>query len=465
MDVFEWIKFKIPNEWDDSLIRKEFENFLQTNWKLRNLFYDDDCKETSQQFLKFYATELRSNNYIGTILFKGIRLNIFPKIFKVNESTNLNKIAATSDELNRLMQINLNDWFKYYKDYWPRYVNIKSDFNANIDNFKELYIIIFIRYLRSLLNKSGYFQNEERTQDLPYITGHFDVQDYVCKKILNAKWTKFKCTYSSFEFDNLLNQIIKYTCRLLSRETDSDNSKLELHEIISKLSDVSDFIFTYHDCDKVIIDKMHQDYQIVLSMCKMFLLNKTLSFTNQNNKAYCFLFPTEKLFEKFIGEFVQEHVKNVELQTTDKKHLINYIELNDNQINDSACFSVRPNVIYSIDNKKYILDTKYKEIKRLENNVDDLKKTVKDDIKQSDLYQMIAYALKWNTNKVCLIYPQYLGEEVDSIRPILKFEYGNNQSIAIQIARVHFAVQDENDILKRNQELENQINNILEINN
>ena len=113
--------------------------------------------------------------------------------------------------------------------------------------------------------------------------------------------------------------------------------------------------------------------------------------------------------------------------------------------------------------QKYILDTKYKEIKRLENNVDDLKKTVKDDIKQSDLYQMIAYALKWNTNKVCLIYPQYLGEEVESIRPILKFEYGNNQSIGIQIARVPFAVQDENDILKRNQELENQINNILEI--
>ena len=40
-------------------------------------------------------------------------------------------------------------------------------------------------------------------------------------------------------------------------------------------------------------------------MSKMFLLNKTSAYNVDNTESFCFLFPTELLFEGFIGGFMQ----------------------------------------------------------------------------------------------------------------------------------------------------------------
>lgn len=461
MDLFEFKKCKWPSEWNNSNVRDELKQFLQKNWELRKVFYDDNCNDTDQRFLEFYDNEIKPRNYIGVICFNDVCLNIYPKIFKRFYDDNTGKID--SHKLNSSLEINLNEWVKYC-DFNPPYINAKSDFE-NIDSLKDLFIVIFIGYLENILNKSGYFQYEEKTEDLQYITGKFNVQDYICNKYPSGNLTKFKCTYSSFEFDNLLNRIIKYVCKLLISETKNNQVKIRLYKINAKLSDVSDCKYTSYDCDKVKIDKMHRDYQIILLMCKMFLLNKTLSFTNPKNNSYCFLFPMEKLFEGFIGGFIKNNFPSVELQETDKKHLIDCIEVNGKEINNSSVFSTKPDILYKVNNQTYILDTKYKEIDYLTNNgTENLKQTVKEGVKQADLYQMVAYALKWNTSHVCLIYPQFLGEKIESVRPTLKFNYGDNKEINIQIARVPFAVDSENDIADMELNLKRIISDILEVN-
>ena len=455
INSFEYVKEKLPNEWREK--HKELEEFLQNNWSLRDVFYDDSCFDSKQQFLEFDYDFMKAHNYIGTIVFNGVQFNIYPKIFKN---------FAQQNQLNNLLKINLQEWFKYYQNK-PQFLSTQTQFDIP-NNFKELFIIIFVNYLQNTLNKSGYFQYEEKTEDLSYITGRFDVQDYVCKKYPNDKWTKFKCTYSSFEFDNLLNRIIKYTCKLLASETNNDGIQLKLHQIRAKLNDVSDYTYTYRDCDRVKVDKMHQEYKIILWMCRMFLLSKTPSSIDSNNQSYCFLFPTEKLFEKFIGKFIEEKFKNNDMKIKlqeDGISLVDEIIMNGKPIKNSNCFAVKPDIICedTINKKNYILDTKYKEVK----SFDEVKETaisdiVKGNIKQNDLYQMIAYAIKYNSDKVCLIYPQYLGESNDEIMLILKFNYEDNKHIDIQLARVPFAAANENGIPNMELQLGKIISNILQ---
>ena len=45
-------------------------------------------------------------------------------------------------------------------------------------------------------------------------------------------------------------------------------------------------------------------------MSKMFLLNKLSNYTIDMNESFCFLFPTELLFEGFIGGFIKEVLGN-----------------------------------------------------------------------------------------------------------------------------------------------------------
>ena len=53
----------------------------------------------------------------------------------------------------------------------------------------------------------------------------------------------------------------------------------------------------------------------------MFLLNKTSSYTMDKSESFCFLFPTELLFEGFVGGYMQEVVEEyggkVKLQPSD----------------------------------------------------------------------------------------------------------------------------------------------------
>ena len=51
-------------------------------------------------------------------------------------------------------------------------------------------------------------------------------------------------------------------------------------------------------------------------------------------------------------------------------------------------------------NIKYIIDAKYKEI--------DISKNI--NVSQGDIYQMLAYSIRYECNNIALIYPKFLGD-------------------------------------------------------
>ena len=106
--------------------------------------------------------------------------------------------------------------------------------------------------------------------------------------------------------------------------TTSKNQK-EIRKILMRLDEVNDVPCSPHDCNNIRLSKMHRYYDIILSMSKMFLLNRLSNYTVDNNESFCFLFPTELLFEGFIGGFMQdvlsEYGAKVKLQQSEM-HLI-----------------------------------------------------------------------------------------------------------------------------------------------
>lgn len=112
LNVFEEKTIKnnrLPVEWQSQSALDELASFLQLNWEQRAVFYEDGKIESRQQFLSFGGQKsVRANNYIGTIVFKGQQLNIFPKMFQMDSED-----SDTSDlELAHLMK-NLVQWLEY----------------------------------------------------------------------------------------------------------------------------------------------------------------------------------------------------------------------------------------------------------------------------------------------------------------------------------------------------------------
>jgi 5-methylcytosine-specific restriction endonuclease McrBC regulatory subunit McrC len=156
---------------------------------------------------------------------------------------------------------------------------------------------------------------------------------------------------------------------------------------------------------------MHRNYGIIISMSKMFLLNKMSNYSIDTNESFCFLFPTDLLFEGFVGGFMKEELRRfggkVHLQES-KMSLVEKIIYKGET--SGAAFTMRHDILVEYNGNIFVLDTKYKEVTRFEGNLD-YKETIGNEIKQGDLYQVVVYAWKRNITDVYLLYPMYRYEE------------------------------------------------------
>lgn len=200
----------LPVEWKSQESLDELLDFLQSNWEQRAIFYDDGEVNSKQQFLDFIGQKsIRTKDYVGTIAFKGHQLNIFPKVFKEDkEDDNREQLS-----LPHLMH-NLVKWIEYSTKIDYPYISISADME-NTDNLQDLFISLYVRYVKAALDRGLFFRYEDKTEDLPTIRGRLDVKDYITKKYPQGQLDRFQCTYSTFEFDNLLNRIIKCTLKFI----------------------------------------------------------------------------------------------------------------------------------------------------------------------------------------------------------------------------------------------------------
>lgn len=425
----------LPALWRSQSALDELQEFLQQNWDQRAAFYTDDEKDRKQMFLQFVGSQgIKTRNYVGTIVFKGQQLNIFPRFFKTKASDNDADNLSTKYLLNNLVK-----WIEYCNKLEYPYLNIESELNDSED-LKELFITLYINYVRSAIERGVYFRYVEETEDCHSIKGKFDLKDFLTVKIPNGRSADFRCTYSKFEFDNRLNRIIKYTCRQLYNITNPKNQR-SIRMILSRLDEVSDVQCSPHDCDGIRLGNAHKNYEIIISMSKMFLLNKMAGYSVDTNETFCFLFPTNLLFQGFIGGFMKEVMSDyggkVKLEES-KARLVEKIMFND-KVSEPK-FTMRHDILAEYKGKIIILDTKYKEISRFEKN-SNYADSINKEVSQNDLYQMVTYAWKRGVKDVFLLYPMYRYEENEPEFPVAVSESPSG-TINIHFIRLPFIFGD-----------------------
>ena len=185
---------------------------------------------------------------------------------------------------------------------------------------------------------------------------------------------------------------------------------------------------------------------VILSMSKMFLLNKTTSYTIDNTDSFCFLFPTELLFEGFIGGFIKSALQGkakTTLQASDTL-LIEDIIINDTSY--GAAFTLRNDIYVQFKNGRcFVLDTKYKAIDRIENTAESAA-AIQSQISIDDLRQIREYAYKRNLKEGYLLYPAFRYEDLEQPQVVTLRGHilvdGEKHSIDVYVMRIPFVFED-----------------------
>lgn len=441
VNSFEHHKIKttdLPTAWkaDGALMR--LESFLQANWEQRAVFYDDGSVTSKQQYIDFNVKDgIKLQNYIGTIAFEGEQFNIFPKVFRYDED-DFNTADWHIDDMVK----NLVVWLGYCDKLNFPFVTMKSEL-IGTNNLLELFVAIYVRYLKNILDREIFHRYEDIRETGSIIKGKIDIYDYMTKKACHGNLHQMDCTYSSFLLDNLLNRIIKCTCRQIMSLTTQATNKETLHKILIKLNDVSDVVCTPYDCDYVHLNALNRSYNIILSMSKMFLLNKVNSYNTGITQTFCFLFPVELLFEGFVGGFLQEMFKDrAKVTFQSSSHYLAELVV-DNAFYGNV-FLLKPDIVLETADSIFILDTKYKEIDRFEK----IKENKKLDISDNDIKQMAVYGARRGAKKMYLIYPLHRSEDLEtiSIRYDIKLDdqlAGKGKFISLEVLKIPFIFDDD----------------------
>ncbi len=405
--------FEYQNKANITTSLEGLEGFLDEIWNNRekNSFYSENRNERieSQRFLQFIhkSNELKSNKYVGVIHYEGKSINLLPKIFYESEKD------YSKNEVNQI-QNHILWWLSYCRKI--KFPNYKTSLGSAKSDFFEVLIYLYSKYTRELLSSSIYQQYEEVNRELPYIKGRLNTNEYINENLSKGRWHKLNCTYDAFVFDNEFNRIIKYVTTLLFNNTSSQDNRKNLREILFILDEVSDERATAVQCSRISFNPMFGEFETVRDYCQLFLSN-CISFDYKNDlKLFAFLLPMEYVFEDFIFGFIDKELENITAKA----------QKSDTYLDEDKVFNLKPDLWLKTDYKSLIADTKYKIIYSDE-------KDPKKGISQNDLYQMLAYAVRFKVKEIILFYPNTIKQvQEEETELIIKDALADGKEISIR---------------------------------
>lgn len=320
---------------------KGLEEFLDEIWNNReknsSYFDNSDKKIESQKFLKFIhkTNELKSNKYVGVIHYNGNKINLLPKIFF--DSTK----DYSTQEVNQIHN-HILWWLSYCRRI--KFPNNQASLSTLQSDFFEIIIYLFSKYTRELLNSSIYQQYEEVNNELPFVKGKLNTNDYINENLIKGKWHKLNCTYDAFVFDNEFNRIIKYVSTFLFQFTSNKENKKNLREILFLLDEVSNVNVSAEECSKIVFNPMFGEFETVRDYCQLFLSN-SVSFNYKNDlKLFAFLLPMDYVFEDFIYGFIDNELDKVSAKS----------QRSDIYLDEGRVFNLKPDLWLKTINKSLI---------------------------------------------------------------------------------------------------------------
>lgn len=379
---------------------------------LIELIHAFDADDTEADVLDFIKIGYKRNmgetvtfqNYVGIIQMRNnFQIQILPKIDFVNGQKDDTK--AVFMKMLRSM-----------KDF-PS----KAFSNANLKmdrmNLYEIFINMYLQEVRQLVKhgiRSAYVAQED---NITVYKGKLIVNEHIKRNIAHKE--RFYVGFDEFQVNRPENRLVKSTLLKLQKLTTSAENAKEIRQLLTAFELVNPSINYDKDFSKVVINRNTKDYEMLMKWSKVFLKNKSFTTFSGTENARALLFPMEKVFEAYVTKNMKKVFGRVNWQVSaqDKGHYLF------NKLNGEAHrkFALRPDLVVTRDDGSIVvLDTKWKKL------IDSKSKNY--GISQGDMYQMYAYAKKYNTSEIWLIYPVN-----DTMRnhEIISFDSGDGVVVSV----------------------------------
>lgn len=312
--------------------------------------------------------------------------------------------------------------------------------------FLLLYYLAFIGRLSEVLKHGLYREYVDLEENLTFLKERLNISEHLRLNKFNKH--RIYCEFSELTPNNLINQTIKTTLNLIQKHFSRYKIlQYEIRKIKSSFfdDDVSEMKFNINSIKTIRYNRQNKRYEEIMNYCLNILKNIGGSFSVENKVNYsAFYVDMNDLFEKYVEKKLIESSINdvIDMDFHKIKRVIketskvdNYFVETQNQghytLDEENVFTIKPDfLIKNLEGKVIaVADTKYKRL-----NINKVKNY---GISSSDVYQLLSYAHKFNTNTIILIYPQPPDEFIEDLSFTIKIDNDNNNSKKLHICYVN----------------------------
>lgn len=324
---------------------------------------------------RLYGEYVTIRNYVGLIqLRSGFQIEVLPKI---------DMTTTNSDEENKKIFLKM---LKSMRDFDGKTFNF-SNLNINKMKLYEIFINLYLQETDRIVKKglkSAYIEKED---NLKVLKGKLLIKENIKYNTIHNE--RFYNRFDEYNNNCVENKLIKATLLKFLKESESDYNIKLCKQLLSHFETIDASTNYDADLSKVVNDRNHAEYELVMNWSKVILKNKSFSTFSGASKSRALLFEMNDLFEAYVA-------KELKKECIDKDWVVK-TQVKEHYLFNPDRFRLIPDIVIKTDGCNIVLDTKWKEL------FDDAKRNY--GISQGDMYQMYAYSKKYDNAPVILLYP------------------------------------------------------------
>lgn len=325
-------------------------------------------------------TTLSASQYVGAVQLGSLTVEVLPKVEGIDGTTMRRNLVAMLSTAYGLE------------------VSVGEAASVATQRFGllEFLVRLFVNRLFAELHRGLVRRYEKREENLSVVRGRVLIGEQIRRNILAPE--RFYCGFEEFTEDNPLNRVLKAALRLLlafSRNVDNQRS---LAELLLAFEGVADIERRNLPWKEIKIDRLNARYVPCLNLASLFLRQTPPDVTAGSAGGLSVFFDMNVLFEEYVGRIAAKVLRPLgfDVRLQEGRRYLVYDE-----VADRDAFLLKPDIVGRIGQQAvWIIDTKWKELSAEE---------AREGVSQADMYQMYAYARRYECPDVVLMYPHHAG--------------------------------------------------------
>jgi 5-methylcytosine-specific restriction enzyme subunit McrC len=328
--------------------------------------------KTKEKFFSIGNKRIKFNNYVGVIQVKNLTIEILPKADDQGEE------KASKDKWHNALIIMLKEC---------KLIKLNTISNAKLKlksaSILDLYYDLFLSETE-IVFKQGLRKNYRPIEEnLNKVKGKILFTNHIRKNALHKE--KFFVEHKIFDANNKLNQILLKALLVLKTIAHNPNHNVRINKLLLNFEGISEENITEKWFDKLNFDRNTERYRQAITLAKLIILRYSPDLKGGNENVLAIMFDMNMLYENYI------YRKLKALQNDSDNPIIKVKEQNRTPFWETR--GLRADIIVETQDKRFVIDTKWKVLK--DNKPSD-----------GDLKQMFVYNLHYGTDLSILLYPK-----------------------------------------------------------